>query len=87
MKSILFIGYSLRDWNFRVIFKATAERSKQRTHYAVQHFKADANAQGDLESERWQKTVTFWGRKNVTIVNLDASEFMAALVKQVAGTP
>jgi len=84
LRTMLFVGYSLMDWNFRVIFKATAERSRQRTHYAVQYFvPSDDAKKAKLEQERWQKTREFWGRKKVEIINHDASGFMQHLITQV----
>ncbi|HEX8696510.1 MAG TPA: SIR2 family protein [Longimicrobium sp.] len=76
----LFVGYSLSDWNFRVIYKATAERSGTRS-YAVQLF---TPKEGDeTQSARWNATVGFWGKKNVDIINVDASTFMQDLLASV----
>jgi SIR2-like domain len=80
LNTILFIGYSLSDWNFRVIFKATAERATKRPSYAIQYF--DLNKES--EQQRMDATVEFWAKKNVTILNHDASSFMRALIAEVA---
>jgi len=84
LRTMLFLGYSLSDWNFRVIFKATAERSRQRTHYAVQFFRRTPDAKGNRQEERWQKTKAFWDRKKVEILNHDANVFMQHLLAEVA---
>jgi|SRR5579864_4305805 len=79
--STLFIGYGLSDWNFRVIFKATAERNAA-AGYAVQYTHPDKLA-GDALLRR-QALVEFWGRKNVDIVNADAALFVEDLARAVA---
>lgn len=84
LSTILFVGYSLSDWNFRVIFKATAERMQKRTSYAVQYFKPSANSVvRDQEERRWQAAVEFWLEKKVKIVNVDAASFMEHLLNAV----
>jgi|GEM_PF-5515217 len=77
--STLFIGYSLSDWNFRVIFKATAEKIAQTENYAVQYF--HPSEVGQLDQLRWKSLVEFWSQKpkNIKIINADASLFIADL--------
>jgi len=80
--TVLFVGYSLADWNFRVIFKATAERSPadQKESYAVQYFKPpDDPLEREREEQRWDAAQAFWARKKVTVLNRDAFEFMSYL--------
>ena len=82
--TILFVGYSLADWNFRVIYKTTAEESKRGgiNSFAVQYNPLDRQATS-LESTRWQATVDFWGKKNVDIVNVNGAFFMDDLLQAV----
>lgn len=68
----LFIGYGLADWNFRVVFKATAELN-DKAGYAVQGPKPER------VTARHQAAVAFWGHKNVQIVNEHAAIFVADL--------
>jgi hypothetical protein len=82
MYTNLFIGYGLSDWNFRVIFKATAERSRGSTSYAIQFFRPESEA----ENERWNAAAEFWGSKKVTVINQDGSRFMRELLRRVRET-
>src|SRR4029077_8387075 len=77
--SILFLGYSLSDWNFRVIFKATAGKASKRENYAVQYFNV-AEAQ-EFDKVRWEALGDFWGQstENVKIINADAKLVVADL--------
>jgi hypothetical protein len=77
----LFIGYSLTDWNFRVVFKATAERHATPC-YAVQLFQPRAG-QEDIEQARHEAAVEFWGKRNVNIINLDAGVFVSDLLDTI----
>lgn len=70
--TILFVGYGLSDFNFRVLYKATAE-GRGRKAYALQYF--DETSASALERLRWDATVSFWSRKNVEILNVDAADF------------
>jgi hypothetical protein len=78
---ILFIGYSLSDWNFRVIYKATAEKHKNE-NIAVQLFDHAAR-RSQTELDTWSALVEFWGKKGLKIINCDASTFLTDLVKAV----
>ena len=79
LRTILFVGYSLMDWNFRVIFKATAEKTRSKESYAVQFFQPKKS----IDQERWEKTREFWSRKQVNIINSDATQFLHALVTEL----
>ena len=93
LSTVLFIGYGLSDWNFRVIFKATAEARPQRDRrsYAVQyHSKPGDTSDNSFERARTDKLVDFWGRKYVDIINVDAAEFVGdlfAAVQRTASAP
>jgi len=67
--TILFLGYSLEDWNFRTLFKGlieTTDPAKQRVSYSIQKSPTDF----------W---VTYWGKKNVHILDVDICEFTREL--------
>jgi hypothetical protein len=67
--TLLFLGYGLEDWTFRVLFKSLIENlppSKQRKSFAIQK----------NPSEFWKK---YWARKGVEIFNMDTAEFAEQL--------
>jgi hypothetical protein len=75
---ILFVGYSLSDWNFRVLFKATAEKYR-RDCFAVQYCQ---ETRGPRRTA-WNAAVEFWGDRRVDIVNEDGATFMADVLEAV----
>jgi NAD-dependent SIR2 family protein deacetylase len=81
--TIIFLGYSLEDWNFRTIFKATVEAH---THpgksFAVQFWNMNA-PEDDAQVTRREATTAFWGRKGVDIINAKADRFMQDLLESV----
>ncbi len=80
---ILFIGYSLEDWNFRTLFKSTAEqREDTESSYAVQFYSQNP-AETHEERDRRQATVDFWHDKHVEILNVRADEFLEDLLKVI----
>jgi hypothetical protein len=82
--TVLFIGYSLSDWNFRVIYKATAEANRDHEAYAVQlHAPRGAGIQLEMDNLKWKRSVKFWEEKKVNIINADAALFMDDLCKAV----
>jgi hypothetical protein len=71
----LFLGYSLRDWNLRVILQRIWE--EQRLGYnswAVQQ-------RSDALDRR------FWSRRNVEILEMGLADFVAALDRRLASFP
>lgn len=78
LSKILFVGYSLTDWNYRVLHKAIKEKIKHNDSYAVQYF--DSSKKDEKEVQRWNNMVEFWKEKNVSIVNSDAAAFMKDLL-------
>jgi hypothetical protein len=87
-RPLLFIGYSLEDWNFRVIFRGMLRETaevQRRSHISVQikPLPAEANADVRRRAERylleslaaWRVSV-FWG---------SASEFCAELAQRLKG--
>jgi hypothetical protein len=82
LSNILFLGYSLTDPNFRVVFKATAE-SRKNDSYAVQFFDdADPNVT-QLDRTRWESTGAFWRDKKVQILNARSSAFTHDLLLEL----
>jgi hypothetical protein len=81
--TILFLGYSLLDWNFRVIFKASAERYRI-DRYAVQL--SGANTATTEQKGRWRAIVNFWDDKDVAIINTQADMFLGDLLKCMSGS-
>jgi hypothetical protein len=66
---LLFLGYSLEDWDFRTLWKGLVEpipREQERMSFAIQKD----------PSPFW---VRFWQQKRVTIYNVDLYEFMDEL--------
>lgn len=82
--TILFVGYSLADWNFRVIYKAAVESAegKRNSSYAIQYRRkaTPEKPESDLERTRWESLSTFWSKKDIEIINSDAALFMADLL-------
>jgi hypothetical protein len=69
--TLLFLGYSLEDWDFRTIYKGLIERlpkHQKRKSFAIQKD----------PSEFW---VEFWQRKGVEIYDIDLYEFAEQLEK------
>ena len=79
-RTILFIGYSLSDWNFRAIFKATVEKHEDRGYrsHAVQ-FRNPAQPMTSVETARWESAASFWNEKMVDILMVDANVFISDL--------
>jgi len=84
LRTILFVGYSLADWNFRVIYKAAVESSggKRNSSYAIQFRRKGTPEKPEtaLERTRWESLSSFWMRKNIEIINSDAALFMSDLL-------
>jgi SIR2-like protein len=82
MSTILFVGYSLSDWNFRAIFKATVESrldKKDNRSYAVQ-FRDPNKQESELEQARWDSVTDFWNEKKVDIISVTAWQFTRDLL-------
>jgi hypothetical protein len=68
-RHILFLGYALEDWNFRVILKklqVTAPLGQKYKCWAIQ-----------LRPSKLEKQ--FWEKRNVTLYNVDLFEFVQKL--------
>jgi hypothetical protein len=72
---ILFLGYSLRDWNLRAIFhRIWQERRRSCTSWAIQR--------GPEELE-----VTFWQKRGVEILDCDLKRYVSVLGHQARAFP
>jgi len=77
---LLFLGYSLEDWNFRVFLQRLRKldlQSPQRPHWACRLF--------DENSRSGQVEKMFWEKRNVILYNLDLSVFLDALGLFIVG--
>ena len=65
--SLLFIGYSLKDWNFRIlfrVFKSTLEKSLTRSHVSVQLIPDGLDSSYTLYLEKYFNKIdvkVYWG--------------------------
>jgi hypothetical protein len=71
--TLLFLGYSLEDWDFRTIFKGLVEVLQPEKRNRAFAFQKDP-------PDFW---VDFWEKKDVTIYNVDLYEFADELQKRV----
>ena len=77
--TVLFVGYSLEDWNFRVFFKATGEKN-DRKKYAIQYL-PPLPTESSIERAKRKAIINFWDRKGVDILNVKADIFMKDLLE------
>jgi hypothetical protein len=74
-RRLLFLGYSLRDWNFRVLLdRLNRMRLQTIRSYAI------AYDIGEAESRLWDK-------RNVMVYKADLNEFVRRLEAELAQTP
>lgn len=75
--NLLFLGYSLEDWNFQVIWEGVLanyrDAGTQLESYAILKLPADPQTAGFLR--------TFWTRRNITLIDCDLTEFAVELAK------
>ena len=71
--TLLFLGYSLEDWNFRVIWEGVlanyAAGRQQKEAYAI------------MQSPKPEQ-VHYWRRRNIDILDLDLTEFAKKLAQR-----
>jgi hypothetical protein len=72
--TILFLGYSLEDWDFRTIFKSLIEPLGRHTQFRSFAFQRKP-------SPHWTK---FWTAKHVDILDMDVSKFAEKLEAKCA---
>ena len=78
-KSLLFIGYSLLDWDFRVFFKSVEEqrKSNKKKHFAV------LLKPTELSDDVWLACKDFWLKKEVHIIEYDALTFLNEMKREL----
>jgi hypothetical protein len=75
---LLFMGYSLRDWNCRVFLRRLwSDKTRRRKAWAVMHF-SDAN---DQELDQ-----SFWDRNGVRIWPMDLIRYINSVFAALDGT-
>jgi hypothetical protein len=72
--TILYLGYSLEDWDFRTIFKSLLEPLERDEQF--QSFAFQLNP-----PKHWIK---FWDKRGVSILDMDLTDFGAALEQKCA---
>jgi hypothetical protein len=84
-RTVLFIGYSLSDWNFRAIFKTTVEKyqKKESKSYAIQ-FTDPSRPVSDEDKVKAESQEEFWHDKRVDLLNADGATFMDDLLEVMA---
>lgn len=70
--TLLFLGYSLGDWNFRVIWEGVL------ANYAVRNVKIESYA---LVKNPSNFQIKYWARRNVSILDQDLTEFAVKLAE------
>ena len=74
-RTLLFLGYGLRDWNFRVLLdRLSRSRVQQKRSYAVAY---------DIEPAESE----LWGARKVAVFNADLNEFVPRLDAALTQTP
>jgi hypothetical protein len=76
-RSFLFLGYSLRDWNLRVILK---NLRRQLTSSTGRVLEDDAIPSWAIQRQPSALEQRLWGRRRVEIFDLDLDEFVEQLV-------
>jgi hypothetical protein len=80
--SLLFIGYSLSDWNFRVLFRglvASTEKTLRRTSITVQLLPQSSDAQESTQKQVQQYLDAYFGQENMKVYWGTARDFAKAL--------
>ncbi len=80
-RSFLFLGYSLRDWNLRVILK---NLRRQLTSATGRVLEDDTIPSWAIQRQPSALEQRLWGRRRVEIFDLDLDEFVEQLVAMSA---
>lgn len=78
--SILFIGYGLKDWNIRVLLRYLRENEADIRSFAIQRLE-------NVSPVMWERMVFYWNKKNISIYNCDALEFLQQVDCRYRGVP
>jgi hypothetical protein len=74
-RTLLFLGYGLRDWNFRVLLdRLNRSRLQQKKSYAIAH---------EIELAESE----LWAARKVLVYEADLNEFVPRLEAELAKTP
>lgn len=82
---LLFVGYSLRDWSFRMLFHAIAAqmpRSQQRQHVSVQLVPEVGPAE-DAQRKAMEYLISYYRRLNISVFWGTCREFCAELSRRL----
>jgi hypothetical protein len=88
LKALLFVGYSLADWNFRVLFRSIFNSIRSMTNFimAVQLRPTDVKSEKDAMSYLGKYFASFLGdRVKVRVFRGDAAEFARELRRRWEG--
>lgn len=86
-RHLLFLGYSLQDWDFMVLYKSVIEsknRAKIKKSYTIQKpFEAEG-PDAEYWKNYWDNTKRYWSeRKNIHALEIDQDEFMNRLLTKL----
>jgi hypothetical protein len=81
---LLFLGYSMRDWNLRVLLQRLADGTKSKKKkkfqsWAVQRMPKDPD---DLKIE-----LTLWGERDMDLIFVELDEYVKGLGAKLSGSP
>ena len=89
-KPLLFIGYSLQDWTFRVLFHGLLQMIsgvQLRRHVSVQLSPVDKEADPDAHQRAKDYLTSYFDRQNISIYWGTASEFCTELRSRLGWSP
>jgi hypothetical protein len=89
-RPLLFVGYSLQDWTFRVLFHGlvrSTPRSNKRRHVSVQLMPEVDGSASDAEAKARRYLTHYLNGWNISIFLGNASEFCSELRRRMEGTP
>jgi hypothetical protein len=80
--SLLFVGYRIADWNFRVLFRSLVtylEYALGRSHYSVQSLPREDELSEDGTKRAQDYLIRYFDRQNITVFWGYSQEFAAEL--------
>jgi hypothetical protein len=76
-KSILFIGYGLKDWNIRVLMRAIR---RKRAATSIASFAIQRRPTDEGLAKEWEESVVYWDKKEgLRCFDMDAADFCTEL--------
>jgi len=76
-RSFLFLGYSLRDWNLRVVLNNLNKYFASRTAASAEENEMPPSWSIQLNPSELERRL--WAKKNVNIFNVDLEDFTARM--------